>query len=75
MPAPVCDPGQLVEAIATFVAHKGGVDPALVRGRVERAIQDLGEDSVGELQLRSRRKAMPGRITRAILSRSACITF
>lgn len=49
---PACDPAQLVDAIAAFVAHKGGLDPAAVRRPVERAIHDLGEASVGELQTR-----------------------
>jgi 1-acyl-sn-glycerol-3-phosphate acyltransferase len=47
-----CDRAQLVDAIAGFVAHKGGLDPAAVRKPVERAIHDLGEASVGALQLR-----------------------
>jgi 1-acyl-sn-glycerol-3-phosphate acyltransferase len=41
---------QLVDAITSFVARKGGLDPAAVRQPVERAIQDLGEHSVGALQ-------------------------
>ena len=49
---PVCDRAQLVNAIAAFVAQKGGVDPAVVRGPVEQAISELGEDSVGALQTR-----------------------
>jgi 1-acyl-sn-glycerol-3-phosphate acyltransferase len=49
---PACDPAQLVDAIAAFVAHKGGLDPAAVRKPVERAIHELGEASVGELQTR-----------------------
>ena len=50
--APVCDRAQLVNAIAAFVAHKGGLDPAAVRSPVERAIHDLGESSVDALQRR-----------------------
>jgi 1-acyl-sn-glycerol-3-phosphate acyltransferase len=50
--APVCNRAQLVDAIAAFVAHKGGVDPAIVRVPVERAIEELGEDSVRNLQTR-----------------------
>jgi len=50
--APVCDRAQLVDAIAAFVAHKGGIDPTAVRGPVERAIEDLGEGAVGTLQAR-----------------------
>jgi 1-acyl-sn-glycerol-3-phosphate acyltransferase len=50
--APVCDRAQLVDAIAAFVAHKGGIDPTAVRGPVERAIEELGEGAVGTLQAR-----------------------
>jgi 1-acyl-sn-glycerol-3-phosphate acyltransferase len=50
--APACDRGQLVNAIAAFVAHKSGIDPTAVRGPVERAIADLGEGAVGTLQAR-----------------------
>ena len=50
--SPVCDRAQLVDAIAAFVAHKGGVDPAIVRRPVERAIEELGEESVHNLQAR-----------------------
>ena len=50
--APVCDRAQLVDAIAAFVAHKGGIDPAAVRRPVERAIDDLGAASVDALQIR-----------------------
>jgi Acyltransferase len=50
--APVCDRAQLVDAIATFVAHKGGIAPAAVRGPVEQAIEELGDASVTNLQLR-----------------------
>ena len=49
---PVCDRAGLVDAIARFVAHKGGVDPQMVRGPVERAIAELGEDSVTHLRTR-----------------------
>jgi len=49
---PICDRLQLVEAVAAFVAHKGGVDPSIVRAPVERAIEELGEDSVSALQMR-----------------------
>lgn len=48
----VCDRAQLVEAIAAFVAQKGGLDPGAVRRPVERAIHELGEASVGALQVR-----------------------
>ena len=47
-----CDRAQLVDAIAAFVAHKGGLNPAAVREPVERAIHDLGEGSVEALQER-----------------------
>ena len=50
--AAICDRAQLVDAIAAFVAHKGGIDPALVRGPVVRAIEELGEGSVIDLQSR-----------------------
>ena len=50
--AEVCDPAQLVNAIAAFVARKGGIDAQLVRVPVERAIAELGEDSVANLQAR-----------------------
>ena len=51
--APVCNRAQLVSAIAAYVAHKGGIDPAAVRGRVEQAIEELGgDDSVTALQAR-----------------------
>src|SRR5918993_410890 len=50
--ADVCNRAQLVDAIAAFVAHKGGVDPKFVRGPVERAISELGESSVNSLQAR-----------------------
>lgn len=50
--APVCDRAQLVSAIAAYVAHKGSIDPAAVRGRVEQAIEELGDDSVTALQAR-----------------------
>ncbi len=50
--APVCDRAQLVDAIAAFVAHKGGIAPSAVRGPVERAIEELGEASVMNLQAR-----------------------
>jgi len=50
--ADVCDRAQLVNAIAAFVAQKGGIDAQLVRVPVERAIAELGEDSVANLQAR-----------------------
>src|SRR6478609_2001740 len=50
--APVCDRTQLVDAIAAFVVHKAGIDPAAVRKSVERAIDDLGHASVDELRMR-----------------------
>jgi 1-acyl-sn-glycerol-3-phosphate acyltransferase len=50
--APVCDRAQLVDAIAAYVASRGGIDPAVVRGPVLRAIEELGEDSVTQLQAR-----------------------
>ena len=50
--ATICDRAQLVSAIAAFVAHKGGIAPAAVRGPVERAIEELGEASVHALQAR-----------------------
>ena len=50
--ATVCDRAQLVDAIASFVAQKGGVDTALVRVPVQRAIEELGEDSVAQLRTR-----------------------
>src|SRR5829696_1195962 len=50
--ADICDRAQLVDAIAAFVARKGGVDPRVVRGPVERAISELGESSVNRLQAR-----------------------
>ena len=56
-PAPVCSHAQLVDAIAAFVAQKGGVDPQAVRGPVEKAIADLGEDSVTNLQSRLSQKS------------------
>lgn len=49
---PLCDQAQLVDAIASFVAHKGGIDPLMVRRPVERAIAELGEQSVITLQTR-----------------------
>lgn len=49
---PVCDRAQLVDAIAAFVAHKGGIDAAAVRRPVERAVDDLGAASVDALQVR-----------------------
>ena len=48
----VCDRAQLVDAIAAFVAHKGGLDLNAVRRPVQRTIDDLGADSVYELQAR-----------------------
>ena len=50
--AHVCDRAQLVDAIAAFVAHKGGLDLNAVRGPVERTIDALGAASVDELQTR-----------------------
>jgi 1-acyl-sn-glycerol-3-phosphate acyltransferase len=50
--APICDRSQLVDAIAAFVAHKGGIDGTTVRVPIERAIADLGGDAVDRLQAR-----------------------
>ena len=52
--APACDRAQLIDAIADFVARKGGFDPAAVRTRIEGAIEDLGETSIQDLQTRLR---------------------
>ncbi|MEO7133891.1 MAG: lysophospholipid acyltransferase family protein [Vicinamibacterales bacterium] len=50
--APACDRAQLVDAIVTFVAHKGGIAPTAVRGPIERAIEELGDASVTNLKAR-----------------------
>jgi len=51
-PTQVCDRAQLVDAIAAFVAHKGGLDLGAVRQPVERTIDALGAGSVTRLQER-----------------------
>ena len=50
--APVCDRTELVNAITAFVVHKAGLDAAVVRRPVERAIADLGQVAVDELRAR-----------------------
>jgi 1-acyl-sn-glycerol-3-phosphate acyltransferase len=49
---PACGRAQFVEAIAAFVAHKSGIDPAAVREPIESAIAHCGEDALGGLSAR-----------------------